>query len=151
MRITSEPFKISWMYFHQLPEVIAIERASHLHPWTEEEFRRFAQQQGCIFRVALVHGEVAGFMVYLLHDHKIELVNLAVAPKWRLSGIASAMAGHLKRKLSPTRSKIVTVVRETNLPAQLFLKKQGFRGEATLHEYFDQGSLSGIVFYYYIR
>ena len=56
----------------------------------------------------------------------------------RMRGIGRQMAEKLASKLSSQRRTRITLeVRETNLPAQLFFKKVGFRATTVLRSYYE--------------
>lgn len=106
------------------PLLLQIEKQSFSNPnWDLEGFFRYS----CV--VAEVEGTVAAFLV----SHETfpaldgapperEILNLAVAPKYRGMGIARAL---LKHELSP-RATYFLEVRESNLAAQALYRKCGF-------------------------
>jgi ribosomal-protein-alanine N-acetyltransferase len=54
------------------------------------------------------------------------------------------MIGQLIARLSiQRRTRIVTEVRETNLPAQLFFKANGFRAVCVLRDYYEDTTEDG--------
>ncbi len=76
-------------------------------------------------------------MIYELHKSRIHVLNLAVAKDYRRCGVGSQMLAKLAAKLTTQRrSRIVLEVRETNLPAQLFFRENGFRAVSVLHGYY---------------
>lgn len=71
-----------------------------------------------------------GFAVYELQGNRIELAKVAVNPRYRLKGVATALVSWLlgyarERYLS----EVYTVVSENNLDAQLFLRAVGLRAD----------------------
>jgi ribosomal-protein-alanine N-acetyltransferase len=59
------------------------------------------------------------------------------------------MVAKLISKLSShRRTKITLEVRETNLPAQLFFSKQGFRGVRVLRSYYEDSGEDAFVMQY---
>jgi ribosomal-protein-alanine N-acetyltransferase len=123
---------IRWMIHGDMPSVLQIERASFGHPWTEEDFRNRLTQRNCIGMVAETKTtagfKVIGFMVYELCEERLDLINLAVHPDYRLDGVGSQMTAKLASKLSSHRRRGIRLhVRESNLPAQLFFRGQGYR------------------------
>lgn len=129
---------IRWMIRRDLPEVLAIEAASFEFPWSEEDFVQSQRQRNSIGMVVEHDERVVGFMIYELDKARIHLVNLAVAPDMRRKGVGAFMVGALKLKLSTQRRKrIVLEVREANLGAHLFFRRQGFRATAILRHFFD--------------
>ncbi len=129
---------IRWMIRRDMPEVLAIEHASFEFPWGEEEFLRVLRQRNCIGMVA-EHGErVVGFMIYELHKAKLQVLNFAVHPEIRRQGVGHQMIAKLVGKLSShRRTRIALHIRESNLPAQLFYRSQGFRASEVLREYYE--------------
>lgn len=122
---------IRWLIRRDMLPVLEIERDSFSNPWTAGDFLDCLRQRNCVGMVAEdSHGEVVGFMVYTLHDHRFDLVNMAVDPNLRRLNIGRQMVQRLKDKLTQThkpRTSIRAEVRETNLVAQQFLREMGFR------------------------
>lgn len=121
---------IRWMIRRDLPEVLQIETN-----WTEEDFLSHLRQRNEMGMVAECGEKVVGYMLYALHKTRIELLNFAVHPQWRRQGIGMQMVIKLIGKLAnQRRTRITLKVHETNLPAQLFFRSQGFRALRILHE-----------------
>ena len=128
---------IRWMIRRDMPEVLAIEHAGYDYPWCEEEFLRVLRQRNCIGMVAEYGERVVGFMIYELHKNRLNVLNFAVHPEFRRSGVGRQMAAKLVGKLSShRRTKILLHVRETNLAAQFFFRDQGFRALEVSREHF---------------
>lgn len=119
---------IYWMIRRNHPEVFQIEKQSFKRAWTEDDFLCCLRQRNCIGMVAeLSNLKVVGFMIYELHKSKLHILNFAVHPSYRRSGVGAQMVDKLISKLSSHRRTNITLeIRETNLPAQLFFAKQGF-------------------------
>ena len=132
---------IRWMIRRDMPEVLQAEQLSFEYAWTEEDFLRCLRQRNCIGMVA-EHGEkVVGFMIYELHKNKLHVLDFAVQPEFRRQGVGHQMIAKLVGKLSShRRTRIALYVRETNLPAQIFYRVQGFRAmEVSREHYPDTG------------
>ena len=129
---------IRWMIRRDMPEVLNIERQCFEFPWSDEEFVRCLRQRNCIGMVAEHEDRVVGFMIYELHKTRIHVLNFAVAEEYRRRGVGSQMIAKLAAKLSSQRrSRIMLEVRETNLPAQLFFRENGFRAISVLHSFYE--------------
>jgi ribosomal-protein-alanine N-acetyltransferase len=129
---------IRWMIRRDMPDVLAIENESFEFPWTEEDFIRCLRQRNCIGMVAEVDDRIVGFMIYELHKARLHLLNFAVARHWRRRGVGGQMVGKLISKLSQQRrTRILMEVRETNLSAQLFFRRCGFRAVKVMRDYYD--------------
>ena len=143
---------IRWMIRRDMPEVLAIEEGSFGCPWTEEDFLRCLRQRNCIGMVA-EHGEsIAGFMIYELHKNRLHILDFAVMPGYRRKSIGLQMITKLLAKLSSHRRTRVTLeVRETNLGAQIFFGKQGFRAVKVLRSYFEDSGEDAYQMHYQIE
>lgn len=129
---------IRWMIRRDMPAVAAIERESFEFPWSEDEFLRCLRQRNCIGMIAEYDERVVGFMIYELNKTKIHVLNFAVGKQHRRRGVGSQMIAKLIGKLSTQRrNRLVLEVRETNLPAQVFFRANGFRAISVLHEFYD--------------
>ena len=129
---------IRWMIRRDMPAVLDIEADSFEFPWLEEDFIRCLRQRNCIGMVVEHDDRVVGFMVYELNKTRLHMLNFAVSPEFRRLGVGSQMIGKLIGKLSAQRrSRIILEVRETNLPAQLFFRENGFRAVSVLRDYYE--------------
>lgn len=126
-----------WMIARDMPAILAIEAASFTDPWDEAEFKNALKQRNVIASVCEIGDEVIGFKVYELRRGRIHLTTLAVHPNYRRCGVGEQMIQHLTGKLESHRRKQLTVdVRETNVPAQLWLRSCGLLCEkVTRHGY----------------
>lgn len=133
---TAASINVRWMIRRDMVDVQAIEEISFQYAWREDDFYRALQARNCIGLVAERAGKVVGYTVYELHKRHLHVLNLAAWP--RRHGTGAALVAKLVSKLSPQRrSAIAADVRETNLPAQLFFKAQGFWATAILPHYYD--------------
>src|SRR5271167_3135508 len=140
---------IRWMIRRDMPEVLQIEQDSFDYSWTEEDFLRCLRQRNCIGMVA-EHGEkVVGFMIYELHKNKLHILNFAVHPGLRRQGVGAQMVGKLISKLSShRRTRITLEVRETNLAAQLFFRKQEFKAVRVLRAFYEDSGEDAFLMEY---
>ena len=92
---------------------------------------------------------VVGFMIYELHKTKLHIINFAVSPTHRRLGIGAKMTEKLINKLTQQRRYEITLeVRETNLPAQKFFQKQGFRAVYVLRGHYHDFNEDAYVMKY---
>lgn len=128
---------VRWMIRRDMPMVLAIEEASFEFPWSYEEFIRCLRHS--IGMVAEMDDEVVGYAIYEIHRNRLHLLKIAVNPNLRRCGIGSMLmdnlAGKLYSNLPPHR--IMLKVRETNLDAQLFFKKLGYRAISVLRDFYE--------------
>jgi ribosomal-protein-alanine N-acetyltransferase len=129
---------IRWMIRRDMSEVLDIEQDGFEFPWSEEDFVRCLRQRNCIGMVAEHDDRVAGFMIYELHKTRLHVLNFAVGKEFRRHHVGEQMIQKLVGKLSnQRRTRILLEVRETNLAAQLFFRKVGFRAVSVLRDFYD--------------
>ena len=122
---------IRWLIRRDMPEVLEIENRSFQNPWTHDDFIACLRQRSVIGVVAESKGKgstIFWFMLYELHGDKLVLLNFAVAPEVRRTGVGLAMAQRLIDNLAQQRRRLITAeTSEENLPAQLFFADCGFK------------------------
>lgn len=142
--------QIRWLIRRDMPEVMEIENRSFEFPWVEDEFLACLRQRNCIGTVyessqQLIHG----FMIYELHKDTLRILNLAVAPEVRRTGVGRTMVQRLIDKLSQQRRHTIEAeVRETNVVAQSFLSGAGFRAVKVLRRHYDDTNEDAYLFRY---
>ena len=130
---------IRWMIRRDMPEVLEIERQSFEYAWSEEDFLCCLRQRNCIGMVAEHDHKIVGFMIYELHKSRLQILNFAVAPEVRRSGVGAQMVLRLIDKLSQQRrNEILLECRERNLEGQLFFRNQAFRAINVLRCHYDE-------------
>ena len=135
----SQATHVRWIIRRDMPSVLDIESKSFEFPWCEDDFIRCLRQRDVIGMVAEIGDEIAGFMIYELHKTRIHLLSFAVEPCFRRAKVGTAMIDKLVSKLHyQRRNRIMLEVRETNLPAQLFFRSQGFRAINTLKNFYEE-------------
>lgn len=140
---------IRWMIRRDMEEVLAIESAVFEFPWSEEDFIRCLRSRNCIGMVSedVKTERIMGFMIYELHTSRLHLLSMAVNPSVQRCGIGRQMLAKLASKLSAQRrSRILCEVRESNLGAQLFLKRHGYECTSVLRDFYDDTSEDAYLF-----
>lgn len=140
---------IGWMCRRHMPEVQAIEAASFEFPWDEDTFAKWLRERNVVGQVAEHGDRVVGYMVYELVKNRIHLNNLAVAADVRRRSIGAQLLGKLQAKLvAHGRTRVTAEVRESNLPAQQFLRACGFRATAVVRGHYQETSEDAYRFVY---
>src|SRR6476661_5337109 len=140
---------IRWMIRRDMPEVLQTEQQSFEYAWNEEDFLRCLRQRNCIGMVAEQGEKVVGFMIYELHKNKLHILNFAVHPHWRRMSVGAQMVAKLISKLSShRRTRITLEVRETNLTAQLFFRKQDFKAIRVLRAFYEDSGEDAFLMQY---
>ena len=138
---------LRWMIRRDLPEVLRIESRTFDNPWSEADFVAALRRRNCIGIVAESGERIVGFMIYELEPNRIRLMNLAVCPDHRRTGIGSQLVQRLVSKLSiMRRDSLAFEVRESNVGAQLFFRSLGFRVVSTLRNYYSDSDEDAYAF-----
>jgi ribosomal-protein-alanine N-acetyltransferase len=140
---------IRWMIRKDMAEVLAIEQQCFEFPWQEEDFIRCLRQRNCIGMIIEHDAKVVGFMVYELNAQLLHVLNFAVHEDCRYRGVGRELMRKLTDKLShQRRSRIMLECRETNLDAQLFFKRLGFRCVTILRDFYQDTPEDAYLFQY---
>ena len=140
---------IRWMIRLHMADVLAAERQSFEYAWTEDDFLRCLRQRNCIGMVAEHQDRIVGFMIYELHMSRLHVLNFAVAPEFRRTGVGAQMVGKLVGKLSShRRNKVTLAVRERNLDAQVFFRHQDFKATRVLRNYYEDSGEDAFLMEY---
>jgi ribosomal-protein-alanine N-acetyltransferase len=106
--------------------VAALERISHVAPWTEANFRD-ALAAGYGMQVGVMDGTIVAYGVLLFAPGEAQLLNLTVAPEVRRLGIGGAL---LRRFLTAAReggaAQCFLEVRVSNAAAIALYERDGF-------------------------
>lgn len=93
--------------------------------------------------VAIREKKLAGFLLWRdLGADESEILNLAVAPEFRRSGVATALLARLKSRSTGT---IFLEVRESNQPARALYQAAGFKEVGRRNGYYQNPGESAIV------
>jgi ribosomal-protein-alanine N-acetyltransferase len=127
-----------------IPAIVAIECESFVDPWNEETFRQALECWAETFFVAVVGGEVAGFIVGGIEDTGEavygHICNFAVAEKFRHRGIGRLLVRSAEQQFAIVLAEGVQLeVRVSNTTAQRFYRKQGYQPVFTVARYYSNG------------
>lgn len=142
--------RVRWMVKSDMPAVLDIETATFEFAWTEKDFSQCLGKLNCIGLVAesLDDGILTGYVVYDRHRDHIDILNMAVAHVFRRQNVGAQMLRSLIAKLYYPRLSLRCEVRETNLTAQLFLRRYGFRAIRVLRGWYDDSDEDAYAMHY---
>ncbi len=109
------------------PEVAEIERLCFSDPWSEAAFADEARNPLAFYLVALINGEVAGFIgMHRVLDEGY-ITNVAVHPARRRAGVGRALLAALCDECARTGLRFVTLeARPSNVAAIALYAGMGF-------------------------
>jgi ribosomal-protein-alanine N-acetyltransferase len=121
-----------------------IERASFdRDAWPRELFAAYAAATPRFFLVAEIDGHIAGYSIATFTRQGAEIDSLAVLPRYRNLGVATAL---LKWTIRKVRRRgvpaIALMVRRNNESAIRLYRKLGFVRAATVANYYPGGAAS---------
>lgn len=120
-----------------LPQILAIEKASFPTPWQTVHFYVELYKDYAHLWVAELEGQVVGYICFWIIAGEAHLANIAVHPSFRRRGIGSKLLGACLRFLKEKRvSRILLEVRASNRPAQRFYRKFGFKVDGIRRGYY---------------
>jgi len=125
-----------------LGEVLAIEREAFCErdPWSLDAFRTEMDNPHSLWLAAVEGGEVAGYCGGWCVPPEFQLMNLAVAPRFRGKGTAKAMMGEILRgALKRVCTRAWLEVREENRVARRLYESLGFKYAGLRRGYYSNG------------
>jgi ribosomal-protein-alanine N-acetyltransferase len=127
-----------------IPAIAAIEAESFPDPWSGDVFSEAMMYFGEMFFVATVQGQVVGFVAGGLEDTGEEtyghICNLAVTRRCRKQGIGRLLVQREEHQFAIAMASGVQLeVRVSNLSAQVFYRKLGYREAFQIAGYYANG------------
>ncbi|HAN99635.1 MAG TPA: ribosomal-protein-alanine N-acetyltransferase RimI [Planctomycetaceae bacterium] len=122
----ADPY-IRWMIRRDMAAVLRIESRSFEFPWNDDDFVAALRRRNCIGMVAEHENRIVGHMIYDLEPNRLRLLNIAVCPDHRRTGIGSQLVQRLVSKLSiMRRDSLAFEVRESNVGASCSSGRSAF-------------------------
>ena len=120
-----------------LPEILAIEKASFETPWSETLFHNEIFKSISVARVAKICGKVVGYLCANVIIDEGHILNLAVHPEYKGRGIASRMLQEVLEIMRTDNCRSVFLeVRTSNEEARKMYEKFGFSLLGTRKDYY---------------
>lgn len=146
--LEQEPVQVRWIIRRDIDRVMEIERASYDDPWTELEVCSYLRGRTNIGVVALLGGDIVGFMLYEMQTGSFRIDSIAVDPELRRNGIGYTLVARLLGKVNSQRPKVESMVREANLPALRFFRSLGFVATQLVHRPYNGSTEDGFKLEY---
>lgn len=110
-----------------LPQILLIEEAVHISPWTESTFKT-CLHSGCFGWVMEFDRKIIAFMLVSLHEDECHILNIGVAKEHQRKGYGRQLLLHGLAELSARTVKIVYLeVRRSNTRAISLYNQLNFR------------------------
>jgi len=128
--------------------VMEVERAAFAHPWSEEMIRRELEHEFSTVLLAIRgrEGPIAGFaVVWLVHD-ELHVLNVAVAPEARRSGVARRILDRVEGRAREQGARVSMLeVRRSNQPAIALYRSLGYREVGVRPGYYAEDGEDALV------
>lgn len=130
--------------YADLPPVISIERRSFTSPWSPGMFVLEMSKDSTIGLVAEIEQGIVGYIVLSRYDRAWHLMNVAVDPDRRRSGIATVLIGEALERIGP-EDAVTLEVRPSNRSAIALYEGLGFRPFGHRHGYYPDNGEDALV------
>jgi ribosomal-protein-alanine N-acetyltransferase len=144
--MSSAPF-IRRVKIGDFDPIMEIEHASFgRDAYDRNLFADFARNCGGLFLVVLRGNTVIGYAIAAVRRGRAELISIAVRPKERGRGAAVVLMDSILRRVRRRgATRFALMVKVTNLRAQAFYEKYGFRKSRRVRAYYEDGA-DGFLF-----
>jgi ribosomal-protein-alanine N-acetyltransferase len=143
----SSPIRVAEMSPGDLPEVLEIEKASHVEPWDERFFREEFERPHSRLLVALKQAtEVAGYICFWMVADEVQIFNLAVAPAERRRGVGRSLLLEALKIACRNKARLALLeVRRGNTAARHLYESVGFRPAGIRPGYYSVGREAAVL------
>ena len=121
-----------------ISDIVKIEGASFVKPYSRRIFERMLQYYPSCFLVAELGNVIVGYIIGIIESKNVgHLISIAVCPSRRREGIGEKLTSEAIHKLSDLGAINVRLeCRESNLSAQNMYEKMGFEFVDTIFQYY---------------
>lgn len=129
--------EIRFMQAKDVAAVAALERICFSDPWSENSIASELENKLSCWLVAVIDGNLAGYIGSQTVLDASDMMNIAVAPQYRRQGIAEALILALCEKLIERKAICLLLeVRASNLPAISLYEKLAFKSVGLRKNYY---------------
>jgi ribosomal-protein-alanine N-acetyltransferase len=127
-------------------DILEIERNAFPTPWSINAFFTELDRPMSHLWVAQQEGGVRGYICFWIFAQEIHLMNLAVHPLWRRTGVGSRLLHQMIEIGSSHNAESAFLeVRPSNRAARSFYNKAGFRETGRRPGYYDDTQEDAII------
>lgn len=136
--------------FHKsdLPQVLAIEKAVHICPWTAETFE-ICFRSGYLGWVIEIAQRIVGFIIISLHANECHILNLCIAQQYQHQGLGKKLLDYVLDYAQQQNMAFAYLeVRHSNTRAINLYKKMKFQLVGTRKNYYPTvaGNEDALIF-----
>ena len=139
------PLEVRRLTYADLPQVIAIERRAFPTPWSLAMFVLELSKPGGICLAARRDGVLVGYLICSRYDTVWHVMNVAVDPDLRRTGIATTLLLQLLERVGDSAARFTLEVRTSNAPAISLYERFGFRSAGTRRRYYQDNGEDALI------
>jgi [ribosomal protein S18]-alanine N-acetyltransferase len=139
------PPDIRRLTYADLPQVIAIERRAFPTPWSLAMFVLELSKPGGVCLAARRDGALAGYLICSRYDTVWHIMNVAVDPARRRTGVATALLLELFERVGDDNARFTLEVRTSNAAAIELYERFGFRTAGTRRRYYQDNGEDALI------
>ena len=131
--------------YADLPQVIAIERRAFPTPWSLAMFVLELSKPGGVCLAARRDGTLVGYLICSRYDTVWHVMNVAVDPDVRRTGVATTLLIELLDRVSDDGARFTLEVRTSNLAAIALYERFGFRPAGRRRAYYHDNREDALI------
>lgn len=131
--------------YADLPKVMSIERRAFPTPWSLAMFVLELSKASGICLGAIGEGRLVGYLICARYDTAWHVMNVAVDPKHRQRGVASALLAELYDRVGDPNARFTLEVRRSNDVAIHLYEREGFRAAGIRRRYYQDNGEDALV------
>jgi [ribosomal protein S18]-alanine N-acetyltransferase len=131
--------------YADLPQVIAIERRAFPTPWSLAMFVLELSKPSGICLAARRDGRMCGYLVCSRYDTVWHIMNVAVDPDVRRTGVATALLSALLERVGDPRARYTLEVRQSNAAAIELYQRFGFATAGLRRRYYQDNGEDALI------
>ncbi|MDP9400218.1 MAG: ribosomal protein S18-alanine N-acetyltransferase [Actinomycetota bacterium] len=141
----SAELEIRRLTYADLPQVMAIERRAFPTPWSLAMFVLELSKPTGMCLSALRDGRLVGYVICSRYDTVWHVMNVAVDPDVRRTGVATALLADLVVRLDEPDARFTLEVRPSNLAARRLYEHFGFRSAGLRKRYYQDNGEDAVI------
>ncbi len=142
--MTDVALDIRRLTYADLPQVIAIERRAFPTPWSLAMFVLELSKPGGECLAVRRDGALTGYVICSRYEDVWHIMNVAVDPRQRRQGIATALLDELIGRLGED-ARMTLEVRPSNSSAIALYERFGFLGAGTRRRYYQDNGEDALI------
>ena len=131
--------------YADLPQVIAIERRAFPTPWSLAMFVLELSKPGGVCLAARRDGVLVGYLICSRYDTVWHVMNVAVDPDVRRTGVATTLLIELLDRVSDDGARFTLEVRTSNLAAIALYERFGFHSAGLRRGYYHDNKEDALI------